>query len=468
MFKKLKRLKRVTLENCLQNCHGGIADSLLIAFLVVICLVAGGLLFLKISHIDLFKKNPPATSPATAEIVKDTPPPLVDACAKAKRTESFPIAFEKIESVNNGQLKTALINPKYCVTAGDLQIKVRTPYDDNFSGIYITSGLVTIKSIAHYDSQQIPEEELQPFLAGKTFIDYRQSLIKYLESNGLTHKRWSVVHFDLKTPVQLRSLRATPNELEFAQVIDFVDMQKLESQGAKIVDVRLTAQFNANHLPQAINLPYAKSVDYAHASWANFSKKETFNTSLLPNATPLIFMGASEFDIAPVRALIFTSRAGFKNLFWYRGGEADRRKLNVETGMTYPNIETVDAKKTMDFISSKSGLTVDVRTGAEFKNDHLPNAIHAKYSEVSSEPLQPSELNFKSLKNIGDTFKSKDLGSANKSVLIYGADEFDFRAIKAAIWLQGNGWKNILWFRNGTKDPLLKNLKKTDTTQNSK
>jgi rhodanese-related sulfurtransferase len=115
------------------------------------------------------------------------------------------------------------------------------------------------------------------------------------------------------------------------KLVDAKQVQELQAKGATIVDTRKASEFGEGSIKGAISVPYdpeksAKSADFNAA-------EDKFDTAKLSdkNATIVVFCNSGTCWKS-YKAAVALSKAGYKNVNWYRDGVPDwkARKLPME------------------------------------------------------------------------------------------------------------------------------------------
>jgi rhodanese-related sulfurtransferase len=123
----------------------------------------------------------------------------------------------------------------------------------------------------------------------------------------------------------------TPQSLAGVKVVQADEVQQLMKSGVAVIDARVANEYAEEHVKGARNVPYKeksdKSVDFD-------SKKDSFDLSKLPGdkKAPLVFYCNAGECWKSYKATVVAQRAGYTNLYWFRGGmpEWKSRKLPTE------------------------------------------------------------------------------------------------------------------------------------------
>ncbi|OKJ94959.1 hydrolase [Streptomyces sp. CB03234] len=165
-------------------------------------------------------------------------------------------------------------------------------------------------------------------------------------------------YFDRLSEVNRRG----PAVLRSAPVLPALSVDQVRhliGEGAQVVDVRPVADFAAGHIPGAVSIPLRDQF----ATWLGW---------LLPDDTPLVFVGAAGQDLADVtwQAL----KIGHERLAGHLGGGMDAWTAG---GGERERIELLTA----DRIAGRPVL--DVRQRAEHTAGHIPGAVHIELGELT-------------------------------------------------------------------------------------
>lgn len=123
----------------------------------------------------------------------------------------------------------------------------------------------------------------------------------------------------------------TPEKIDGVKIVTAEELQKLQAEGAVIVDARIASEYVDAHIPGAISIPYrevsAKAIDFD-------SKVDSFDVTKFPadKAKPIVTYCNGIYCWKSPKAAILAVRAGHTNVNWYRVGLDDwkAKKLPVE------------------------------------------------------------------------------------------------------------------------------------------
>lgn len=141
-----------------------------------------------------------------------------------------------------------------------------------------------------------------------------------------------------------------------------------------LVDVRSEAEFNAYHLPGAINIPFDQILD------------ENWNAHLNQEIVDVIFY--SNDDVYSEQAWALCKQQGFKNLFILEGG------LNhwFETIMQPPTPLETDPIEAFELYSFRKGASIYFGSGSVVIPEEQPQPIEMKKTiPIQSKPKKAAE-----------------------------------------------------------------------------
>jgi ABC-type phosphate/phosphonate transport system substrate-binding protein/rhodanese-related sulfurtransferase len=120
----------------------------------------------------------------------------------------------------------------------------------------------------------------------------------------------------------------TPTVLQGISIVGADEVVDLRSKGVTLYDVRIEREYQEKHIKGAVSLPYGEK-----------SKKEIgFDASLdtfkladvvKDKNTPLIFACNGEECWKSYKASVWAQRAGYKNVYWFRGGFPAWKEKNL-------------------------------------------------------------------------------------------------------------------------------------------
>jgi rhodanese-related sulfurtransferase len=120
----------------------------------------------------------------------------------------------------------------------------------------------------------------------------------------------------------------TPLELPGASVVSAEQVKRLVDAGALLVDTRVGNEFAEAHIRGSVNVPYKevsrKAVDFD-------ASQDRFDLSKLPSdkSKPVILYCNSGDCWRSYKASIVTVRAGYRQVYWFRGGFPEWKKKGL-------------------------------------------------------------------------------------------------------------------------------------------
>lgn len=140
-------------------------------------------------------------------------------------------------------------------------------------------------------------------------------------------------------PLIRDSWNDSPLVLEGATKVSATEVKELLAKGVPIVDARVAAEYDAGHIPKAINVTY---VDKSVKSAIYNPLQDTYDLSKLPadkNAPVIIYCNAGACWKS-YKLSTAAIKAGYKKVYWFRGGVPEW----LEKGYPIAKSEAVAAK----------------------------------------------------------------------------------------------------------------------------
>ncbi|MBI1621813.1 sulfurtransferase [Aquamicrobium zhengzhouense] len=202
------------------------------------------------------------------------------------------------------------------------------------------------------------------------------------------------------------SIRAEAQEAAHPIIVNLEQFKELIGNGAKIVDVRQPAAFEAGHIPGAVNLPWAKlNVSERDGIRNEFEADEVIEQIVseagLSNGDTLVIYDTNSL---PGRAFIALEYAGFKDKIHVLDGGIGAFTDKLETGAV--EVAKTDFKITDKFdmrvdkayvetkIRANDSVIVDGRNADAFVDGHIPGAKSLSASRLLAEDrkVQPEDV----------------------------------------------------------------------------
>jgi hydroxyacylglutathione hydrolase len=143
--------------------------------------------------------------------------------------------------------------------------------------------------------------------------------------------------------------------------LDDHTLADLVAQGALVVDTRSTGEYATEHLPGTINIPLGKSL----VTWAGW---------LLPYDQDLFFIVDDLAEGQRVELVRQLALIGLDRVSGVFGAGAVQRA--AAHGATVSTVPQVTAGELSHQLAQQAVVVVDVRSEAEWKQGHIPSAIH--------------------------------------------------------------------------------------------
>jgi rhodanese-related sulfurtransferase len=418
---------------------------------VILMAIAGG------STYGLYKRGvrlPESVNSAIQKVLGPSAsglaPARTAACNGRPKASNLRISRGVREGLNAGVITATITYAPLCLERGDINVEFGKSLDGGDSVFQDTDGVVTITDLSSFDLPSIlPADILK---AGYKPQDFQTLALATEARHGHIPQAWFVVHFVLKKIATVKSFRGI-DRLNFAKTVTAAELDDLLAKGAVLIDVRPEAEFASHHHPKAVNIPYAVSStnNDTFMKYSEFVAGDSFPVERLPknSSRPLVFSGVSPGDFRPIRAILKAKHENRTELYWLRGGEAERQNISFETAPSYDGIRTVSADEALLFVTGGQGVVVDARGKEAYERMHIFNAVNIPYLERSIEMTAASHLKLSDFKTAGESFAANLTGEPEKPVLVYGIDLYDEKPVKAAAWLKESGWKEVLWLRDG-------------------
>lgn len=189
-----------------------------------------------------------------------------------------------------------------------------------------------------------------------------------------------------------------PEGVKIAQV---ADIENIIREGGVIYDVRwhYSEYVFEGHIPTAVSVPFTewskKSVDYTAA-------EDHWDYSTLPadKNTPVAFycMGLNCWKSYKVSEQV--AKMGYKNVYWYKGGQPEWDKLGLPAESRHPSFEAIVGTFTGKnnphawsiepevmaemYVSGQEFQVIDLRYGSFFEEGRLKGAFQVALKDLFS------------------------------------------------------------------------------------
>jgi rhodanese-related sulfurtransferase len=231
------------------------------------------------------------------------------------------------------------------------------------------------------------------------------------------------------------------------KVVDAAEARQLiQDTGILVIDPRSPKEFKEWHLDNAVNLPIIKDKTARN----RFKWSRPPRVSELSGKKNIFVYGNDPLDGRARAALEYLLKASPSTEFlWFYGGKTEWNNILTVVPSEGLSVGIVDHKSVLKLLG-KPHTAVDVRSKHYIKTKgKLPGAIGMRYKEGNL--LRSAQLNTQALAKAKDTFNyKKDEIRKSLPILVYGRDEADWDAYKAAIWLKGlHPESQVYYFREG-------------------
>jgi rhodanese-related sulfurtransferase len=249
--------------------------------------------------------------------------------------------------------------------------------------------------------------------------------------------------------------------LNFGQIIDRPEVEKLTAQGAVLIDVREGVNPEENLLPKEVRIPYKRKPKRKasfYQAYSHFAFEDTFDVTRLPQDKnrPLIFFAGDCASVGPFRAMVFARMHGWKNLYWYRNGSYGWNGIFRKMPSSFPGLKEASYSDLVA-LQKQGGKVYDVlhifSPDQNEKPERIPGAIFVpyafkgKYKDLVNYRSRPSEADLKTLQK---DFPMNLLPQDHSTPVIFiGEDAYDWAPVHIGYGVQALGWKNVYFYRGG-------------------
>lgn len=381
------------------------------------------------------------------------------ACRNRPVNETFDLLPAQFVNLVRGQTSTIVVpfSPS-CFVPGRIY-NLRVDRIDNDSGlIYFQEpkGQIEIVKI-----ERTPIKLLPPGVA--TRMNERRERAQ-IRSNRQDNRRTGthVLVFTIKWE-QKDNSRATfgaPLTHPLATTVNLAEVKELLSQGVPTFDARRPNNVARTTLPGSKTLLTKNSRVIGTEIMAPTMMRRrgvSLDTSVLPidKSAPIVIYSNGPGDFASYNAVSLLASEGYRTIKWFRGGLDEWRNLPSETPPSIESVKSVELEEASQLVL-KGAQPIDVRGDMSFRIRHITGAINRTFFQnVDADglpTLRKSNLSQADLNAANEAFVKDDFKiDKNRPILVYGRDEYDWRAPKAAIALVTKGYKNVYWLRDGMR-----------------
>lgn len=251
-----------------------------------------------------------------------------------------------------------------------------------------------------------------------------------------------------------------PQTHPLATVVTRAEVERMLQEGVPVFDARRPTNVQRTTLPGSKPLLMKNSrVIGAEITSPTAMKRRSVkldNTVLpLDKSAPLIIYSNGPGDFASYNAISLLATEGYQNIKWFRGGIDEWRNLPSETPLTVESVRTVELEEASQLIL-KGAQPIDVRGDMNYRVRHITGALSRPFFQnVDGDglpTLRKLNLTHAEIIAANEAFVKDNLEiDKNRPVVVYGRDEYDWRAPKAALALVAMGFKNVYWMRDGMR-----------------
>lgn len=234
------------------------------------------------------------------------------------------------------------------------------------------------------------------------------------------------------------------------KVVGRGDLARLNSQKALILDARPQHRFATEvQIDGAQNWPGPLTwIAPGDPREAGFTKRLFEMTNGLES--PLVIYDSGPHSRLAFRAGAVAYRAGYRKVYWFWEGADALTGNSVFLPESIGNITSLTGPELIK--ATRSSVLVDVRSRDESVETGLPDSIHVPYRLTwqSAQVRRPDQQSAW-LRKMGDSLDTSEIPK-NRSLIIFGQDRGDWRAVKAALLLRDSGFNDVRYALGGVAD----------------
>ena len=120
----------------------------------------------------------------------------------------------------------------------------------------------------------------------------------------------------------------TPADIPGAKILSAGEVKRMLDRGVPVVDTRVGNEFAESHIRGAINVPYKEHSRKARDFDAT---QDSFDFAKLPadKGKPIVFYCNSGDCWKSYKATTVALRAGYREVYWFRGGLPEWKKMGL-------------------------------------------------------------------------------------------------------------------------------------------
>lgn len=400
----------------------------------------------------------------TAPIV--IPPAKNDACNGLERREYLEVSPEDyFKLIEKWQAVVLSIEPETCYLPG-MNIKIRTVRSENaVLSERIYRGQVTIKSVER-QSFEVAKRDHRLFLKQAQIAEFSNRINTKAKRLGQPINYVYILTLEKPALESEYSQYGVPLIHPMAENVTGKQFAAALQSGAFVLDVRAKPLFKTNPLKGAKNiytenyrLIVRKVLTYAEMK----ADKIGYNGTVLPKDknTEIYITSICAGEYSSYNFITLLRHAGYRKLKWFRSGVLSLRPdlPGCETPKSISGVNNIKAQAIADQIGQKSTVIVDARNPWKKESFRIKDSRHHEFfhmNNIMGLPNLRGNLTLASLRKGKETFEGgsdNPIGANfNDTIIVYGQNEFDWNAYKAAVMLSSIGYKNVYWYRQGFDD----------------
>ena len=241
----------------------------------------------------------------------------------------------------------------------------------------------------------------------------------------------------------------------YARLISKKDLSQLKQKNVVIIDTRPAKEFRQEAIPESINIPIDYTIWKRPNSPTELDRLTLDLSSLkrVPLDSPMVVYGHPKHFTA-YNLLTILRKMGYQNLYYLPQGMFTWKEINSKTPKNYTGVRKVSHKGVL--LGMGKVQIIDVRNLESYKFRSIDKSIHNEYHNSSENSLTDPRktLGYRYQVEHSDRFNLDNLQYLKKDqpIILYGANAYDFRPLKAAIWMQEKGYSNVRWYRGGVEE----------------
>ncbi|RYZ87314.1 MAG: hypothetical protein EOP04_11965 [Proteobacteria bacterium] len=390
-----------------------------------------------------------------------------DPCGGRPRKDYLEIGPEAyFRIIEKGTATVLSLNTDFCYLSG-MSLKIQTVRDNEaILSERIYRGTVIVRSIqlTTFDKAR---QDPRLLLKKKDNEEYLLRITKRQKKTKDTGSNVYIVTVDRPALEVTRKQYGAPGKHPMAKNVNGQQLRAKLAEGKHVYDVRAAELFKKHPLKGAKNLP---ATDYSILSKKVLTAgqmkrlKISFNKNLLPKNKEaeiyLLSLCAGEYSSYNFVTLV--REAGYRNVSWFRPGILEMKKTNsgCDTPASVSGAKIATADEIVNLLSEKTTRIIDTRNVWKKEQFNIRGSKRISFRQKLNKmglPEHRGSVTLAELRKAKETFvggKDDVIPGRLKTdtVILYGQNEYDWTAYKAALILSSIGYKNIYWYRFGFDD----------------